>query len=643
MAFSFVLGKTWHDDKPSILACFHDCGAYIYFHRHGSYLVIQKAKEEVVLPRYAYGYEEGHAGGNYALRGLRTSMDSQLSDIATGAAQQAQRTLYSYTGDSQLTGESTTPIAGQGQNTASSWSRGYGYDAMGNRTSATQTNEDGVISNSSSTANKLNQLTAYSTNTTTGTTSSAIASALIYDARGNLSEQSSKVNDVDAGKSRYGYDDLNRLVSLTSLNAGGVAQSQTRFVYDGASRKRIQATFSWLNGAWQQTSEKRYLYDGMEVVQERDENNAVIASNLWSGSVGGLLARRTQNATLFPSYDGIGNVTGLTDGTGARVAKYRYDAFGNILEASGAQAQNNPYRFSTKEAVGGLYYYGFRFYSPGLGRWINRDPLKEAGGMNVYAFCANDPIGLIDPDGLTPTQAEYANRFFGMQGAMTGAALGGMVAGPGGALAGAILGGILAPALFSMAMGCEPAQIATAVGQGVDEAAPIIIGEGAAIVVQRIIVAATATRASRSVRLYWSGTKEAVALREAEGIFAAPPGKAANTYWATTRSDTGWLTRMLNGGSTNMFPNGITKWPVYASKGAIEATYPLSQAEAAFFKPASGLDYSWNPLMWYKGGVGQYWVPVPRTAVERGLQLAAVAVEGGIVAKGGYYYFFERR
>ena len=352
-----------------------------------------------LLSRYAYGYEETHAGGNYALRGLRTSMDSQLSDIATGAAQQAQRTLYAYSGDSQLTGESTTPIAGQGQNTASSWSRGYGYDAMGNRTSATQTNEDGVISNSSSTANKLNQLTAYSTNTTTGTTSNALASALIYDARGNLSEQATKINDVDSGKARYVYDDLNRLVSLTSLSAAGTPQSQTRFVYDSASRKRIQATFNWQSGAWQQTSEKRYVYNGMEVVQERDENNAVTASNLWSGGVGGLLARRTQNATLFPSYDGGGNVTGLTDGAGARVAKYRYDAFGNTLEASGPQAANNPYRFSTKEAVAGLYDYGYRFYSPGLGRWINRDPILEQGGFNLYNFVSNSPTNAIDEDG----------------------------------------------------------------------------------------------------------------------------------------------------------------------------------------------------------------------------------------------------
>ena len=357
-----------------------------------------------LLSRYAYGYEETHAGGNYALRGLRTSMDSQLSDIATGAAQQAQRTLYAYSGDSQLTGESTTPIAGQGQNMASSWNRSYGYDAMGNRTSATQTNEDGVISNSSSTPNKLNQLTAYSTNTTTGTASSAMASALIYDARGNLSEQASKVDGVDAGRSRYVYDDLNRLVSLTSLNAAGVAQSQTRFVYDFASRKCVQQTFSWNNGAWQKTSEKRYIYDEMEVVQERDESNTVTASNLWSSSVGGLLARRTQNATTFPSYDANGNVTGLTDVSGARVAKYRYDAFGNTLEASGPQAASNPYRFSTKEAVGGLYYFGFRFYSPGLGRWITRDPIEEDGGMNLYSFGPNSP-----PNGYDEYGADWVD------------------------------------------------------------------------------------------------------------------------------------------------------------------------------------------------------------------------------------------
>jgi uncharacterized protein RhaS with RHS repeats len=46
-----------------------------------------------------------------------------------------------------------------------------------------------------------------------------------------------------------------------------------------------------------------------------------------------------------------------------------------------------------------MYYYGFRFYDPGLQRWINRDPIGELGGLNLYIFVLNDALSLYDPDG----------------------------------------------------------------------------------------------------------------------------------------------------------------------------------------------------------------------------------------------------
>ncbi len=43
---------------------------------------------------------------------------------------------------------------------------------------------------------------------------------------------------------------------------------------------------------------------------------------------------------------------------------------------------------------------GYRYYSPGLGRWVNRDPIEERGGLNVYGFVGNGPVGVFDPFGL---------------------------------------------------------------------------------------------------------------------------------------------------------------------------------------------------------------------------------------------------
>src|SRR5205085_6525284 len=84
------------------------------------------------------------------------------------------------------------------------------------------------------------------------------------------------------------------------------------------------------------------------------------------------------------------------------VAKYLYDPFGNSISAGGPWADVNLYRFSSKEAHIGseLYYYGRRFYEPCLQRWLNRDPLQEVEGINIYTFVRNAPVIRSDAFGL---------------------------------------------------------------------------------------------------------------------------------------------------------------------------------------------------------------------------------------------------
>src|SRR5437867_10453961 len=93
----------------------------------------------------------------------------------------------------------------------------------------------------------------------------------------------------------------------------------------------------------------------------------------------------------------------------SKVAEYRYDPFGNLISSSGTLASANVYRFSSKEihVNSGMYYYLYRFYDPNLQRWINRDPLGDAGfawrysaDRNLYTFADNDAVSLVDPDGL---------------------------------------------------------------------------------------------------------------------------------------------------------------------------------------------------------------------------------------------------
>jgi RHS repeat-associated protein len=110
------------------------------------------------------------------------------------------------------------------------------------------------------------------------------------------------------------------------------------------------------------------------------------------------------NAHAFYHADGNGNITLLINQSQATVAKYIYDAFGNIISQSGSLAEANLYRFSSKEchAPSGLVYYLYRFYDPSLQRWLNRDPIKELGGFNLYEFVSNDPSDKYDRYGDMP-------------------------------------------------------------------------------------------------------------------------------------------------------------------------------------------------------------------------------------------------
>lgn len=56
------------------------------------------------------------------------------------------------------------------------------------------------------------------------------------------------------------------------------------------------------------------------------------------------------------------------------------------------------------------HYNWHRYYEPSVGRYIAADPIGQAGGMNVYAYALNSPIGLIDPFGLDPHNPPGKNQ-----------------------------------------------------------------------------------------------------------------------------------------------------------------------------------------------------------------------------------------
>jgi RHS repeat-associated protein len=279
--------------------------------------------------------------------------------------------------------------------------------------------------------------------------------AATYDSNGNRITSGS-----GTGSFSYTYDDENRLISIVQ----SPTIFRTDFAYDGLGRLRTRIEYSWNGSAWTANTTINYIYDGTRVIQERNGNNGAsdplvsytrgldLSGTLEGvGGIGGLLARSSGYSAgnwsthYFYHADGNGNITYLVDSSQALAASYRYDPYGNITASSGAQASANVYRFSSKEqhVNSGLYIYLYRFYDPNTLRWLNRDPLGEWGGYNLYRFVYESPLSYIDPDGLTPT------------GAGIGGAIGGAIGGVLGGIVGAAGGTLVLPGGGTIAGGAE--------------------------------------------------------------------------------------------------------------------------------------------------------------------------------------------
>ena len=222
-----------------------------------------------------------------------------------------------------------------------------------------------------------------------------------YDLDGNLT------ND---GRWTYYWDAENRLVKMAAHTSVG-PQISLQFEYDSKSRRIRKKVFS--DTGWSTyTNDLQFIYDGWNLIAELSNSHSALRTYTWgldlsgsvqdAGGVGGLVAIQdaTQGAQ-FVSFDGSGNVVGLSKATdGSRSATYEYNPFGELVRTSGSIAKPNPFRWSTRyqDDETDLVMYPCRPYRDG--HFLSRDPLEEAGGVNLYGFVNNNPVNATDPFGL---------------------------------------------------------------------------------------------------------------------------------------------------------------------------------------------------------------------------------------------------
>jgi len=263
---------------------------------------------------------------------------------------------------------------------------GYEYDPIGNRIYTAFNAETNTYS-----ANALNQYSSITNNLPSYDLQPK------YDLDGNM---------LTNGVWSYSWDAENRLTAVYSNDTLLVSN-----IYDHQSRCIGKHVYH----GGTETQRNSFVWHSWNLVQETIHNSQLTITNSYTwgldlsgtlqgaGGVGGLLAVNRDSAAYFPCFDANGNVTEYIDASGTIRAHYAFDSFGNTITQNGDMADTFSHRFSTKylDEETGLYYYGYRYYLTGLGRWLNRDLIEEDGGVNVYGFVENEALTYFDVLGLS--------------------------------------------------------------------------------------------------------------------------------------------------------------------------------------------------------------------------------------------------
>lgn len=229
----------------------------------------------------------------------------------------------------------------------------YSYDLAGNRL-----REETLSQTNIATYNALNQLSVVA-----GQGGGARTNE--WDPRGRLAA-------VNAGNRRteFGYDGVGQLISLRLLENGT------------------------------ETSHRRLVWSDGKIVEERDAGGVVTKRFFPQGVK---IESGTNAGSYFYTRDHLGSIREVLDASGTVRARYSYDPFGRPTLVEGAAIADFGFAgmFWSREAELALTLY--RAYDPQLGRWLSRDPLRNAEvqeGPNLYAYVANNPVNAVDPLGL---------------------------------------------------------------------------------------------------------------------------------------------------------------------------------------------------------------------------------------------------
>jgi RHS repeat-associated protein len=274
---------------------------------------------------------------------------------------------------------------------------GYTYDSKGNREGLIEQNAAGVdVAPIVSTSYSGYNLDAYQLRTDTSRNAQ-------HDAAGNITYNPSN-------QQTYQWDDEGRLSRIIYPSKWGKPDNYTQFTYDAQRRiRRIQEV-----QYGDSIEDMTYVWVGNQLAQKRDTasqrivqtyNNDGYTDIAADGSSSKYILLRNHQSSVIGKTNLQGQVLERIDYTpeGKIQSRQVRDSSGTLSNTSAASDLPFGYAGYWQHHRSGLSITKFRFYDPALARWLSKDPIRELGGFNPYAYVGNNTTNFTDPSGLNPT------------------------------------------------------------------------------------------------------------------------------------------------------------------------------------------------------------------------------------------------
>ena len=205
-----------------------------------------------------------------------------------------------------------------------------------------------------------------------------------YDLQGNILEEAS-----NRGKTEYGYNAFNQQTT-TFMNNGQIQENW----YDA---EFLRAEVSE-NGC-----SSRFLYYNGELLAESELNDTV--RNRYILGYGVAASWQKEG---YHSYhlDEQNSTAYITDSDQRVENSYQYDAFGVIKSKTESIYNRILYTGQQFDSITRQYYLRARYYNSAIGRFVQED-LYRGDGLNLYAYCANNPVIYYDPMGEAGRRQTY--------------------------------------------------------------------------------------------------------------------------------------------------------------------------------------------------------------------------------------------